>query len=843
MIVQLQSLVDMITGPRFRVSIDVLNLDSSSPFSRRGFLPYPARRWYTLWLPSPSLPPSAYVSLSNLARSAVAAGLFVAPSGPLHGWLAAFGPAIVWRVDILGVPSVPPLVAVFFDFSLELSSRAPKVRWFTSIPPISPIQWFDAVPFPSGSLPPFPLVRETVLPLGPPPPPAVLPASVASGSGRSSPSWLLPALPPSSVPFPPHDPMSPLFPAFSRLLASPSSLSPDVQSLFLRSLEFGFGHVAPSGVDSHRSEPPNSRIAREHPDLIRDKFLQLASPPAGSLPLAYGPFSAPPFPRLLPDGSIGPQPIGAALSIHFKGSKWGSLHSFTSPSDRLVPGYADCVGLGKPRLIQDASAPHLPAFPTPPALSSSKGHGWSLNQRLHFPKLLLHHSSVRTVAELLSFFGAGTVLLQTDFPAAYKNCRLSTSSLFAHVSYTETSEHGKEYWVDAAEIFGSGDAPGEFDLFVVPFEHLLRRHDPLLSLIIHYVDNLFVFLPPFLLGDDPSATASRAAASLFSFFDSLPQAHHDDSWSMPGPALGFVWSTLPFPSVAFKPARAPLVRALLAFLSSSSLITCDLAIAARGLFSWVAQIMATFSPFLAPLLELERAAVAARGSSRGRRRAGVRVPLPGRVRVAAGVLLNRLFPSSPPALSSPSLPIRLSPLLLPSSPIACVLRADASPHFGCGGYSVTARLAFHAPWDHPPHSSSADLISSTLAEALAALISVRLFVVPGLNVFQTDSDDLFFLLSKRYSTDHVLNHIIMAIFAHCVDVGASLIPHHILRGFNRVSDALASNKPSALVSRLLADELGIPLHEASLALVSCPSSSSLLSSVRSSLLTWTPVPP
>lgn len=813
-----------------------------------------------LWLPSLLLSPLDYSSLARLARFTVSAGLFV---GPADGdWIDILFPAQVWRADI-GDPDVsglvPRLVAVFFDFTFELCARTPKVSWSQHIPPVSPIPWFDAVPFPAGSLPPFPLLRESVLPLGPSPPLAVLPlAALPGGSGLRPPSWLRPALPLSSLPFPEHVSASPLLPAFRALLSTPSSLPRDVAALFLHCLEFGFGNVSPSGISSHRSEPPNSALASEHADWLRSKFLSLATPEPGKLPLAYGPFPLPPFPRLLPDGVSGPQPIGSALSIHFKGAKWKELDPFMTASDRQAPGYANCVGLGGPRLIQDASAPHLDPLPSPPLPLSTRGHGWSLNERLHFPRLSLYHVSVRTIAECLAFFGAGTVLLQTDFPAAYKNCRLSASSLFAHVSYTETAEHGKEYWVDAAEIFGSGDAPGEFDLFVVPFEHLLRRHDPLLSLIVHYVDNLFVFLPPFLLGDDPSAAASRAASSLFSFFDALPQDHHDDSHSMPAPGLGFVWSSVPSPAVAIKPARVPLVRALLALLSSSSHISCNLAVAARGLFTWMAQIMVAFAPFIAPLLELERAALRlsrSRFSVRWQRSRPRVVAIPPSARIASRVLLSRLFPHSascpastaPPVALSPAVPapspIALSPLLLPHSPIRCVIRSDASPHFGCGGYSVTERVGVHAPWDHAPHSAVADGISSTLAEAIGALVTIRLMAVPGVNVFQTDSDDLFFILSKRYSADLVLNHIIAAIYSHCLEVGAYLLPFHILRSFNRVSDGLASNKPQSVIVELLAAELGIPVSEASLSRTAYPASaSSLLASVRSSLLTCSLVP-
>ena len=118
----------------------------------------------------------------------------------------------------------------------------------------------------------------------------------------------------------------------------------------------------------------------------------------------------------------------SSLSSSRKGETWYDIDQHVDPVAKLHPDYPKSVGRGPPRVIQNASAPLLD--PEKP----SQGQRWSLNDRVHFPHVRQVFASPRAIAELLAFLGPGTVVIQTDFPAAYKSCRLPQSSLFAHVS-------------------------------------------------------------------------------------------------------------------------------------------------------------------------------------------------------------------------------------------------------------------------------------------------------------------------------------------------------------------------------------------------------------------------
>jgi hypothetical protein len=145
--------------------------------------------------------------------------------------------------------------------------------------------------------------------------------------------------------------------------------------------------------------------------------------------------------------------------------------------------------LGSARIVQDGTSPVLKK----PTRFKPATH-WSLYSRMHSRFLRMAHVSQRHFAELLAFFGPGTYVLQTDFPKAYKSCWLTLDSLFAHFSCITTKEHGTEFWGDLAQIFGSSGAPPAWELFILPFQHLIRRLSKLLSFTVHYVDNTFTFL-------------------------------------------------------------------------------------------------------------------------------------------------------------------------------------------------------------------------------------------------------------------------------------------------------------------------------------------------------------
>ena len=102
------------------------------------------------------------------------------------------------------------------------------------------------------------------------------------------------------------------------------------------------------------------------------------------------------------------------------------------------------------------------------------------------------HVCQRMIAALLSFFGVGTFVLQTDFPASYNLLRLPKSSLPYPISYiTRTLPDGTRvtsFFVEAAQIFGSGDAPNEWELLAIVFEHLIRLESVLLRFTIHFVE-------------------------------------------------------------------------------------------------------------------------------------------------------------------------------------------------------------------------------------------------------------------------------------------------------------------------------------------------------------------
>ena len=823
-IAQIQSLISACSGKDLRLQLDIFAGPQLRPpsLSLSGFLPYPPRRWQTLWFPTAR----SALACASLALASASRGLFIGhsltPSGSPSPWLSLLIPGpdaalsdssnhpYVWHTTVSPVPPLPLLTAVFFDAGFETQRRAiySAPAWLPQDFPLKTLPWFDAIPFPRQLAPPFPLLLEELIPPPSPPPPARFSRPTAH---FRSPDWLKPALPPSRVPFPQHDPASPHLHAFQKHLDSFPLPSPALQAHFLYSLRHGFGSVIPTGSHSHRSHPANSPATIPHMPVIRAKFLALTTT---APPQCYGPFtSRPPFPRT----HGGPQPIISPLGITFKGEGWSQAIPMLTPGDRLIPGYANATGSGKPRVTQNASAPR-------PDRRHHRFSGWALNERVFGPSIRQCFSSQRTIAELLAWFGPGTRVLQTDFPSAYKLNRLPLDSLFAHCSSTVTPEFGVEFWVDGAGIFGSGQAPESFELFVIPFEHIVRHSSPSLVFTFHFVDNLFSFLPTFLLGPDPNLTISQAERSLHAVFDSFPTPHHDDHSDDPFPGLGFIWSSRPSPAAGLKPAKAAILRAILTHIGSETPLPASLAESVQGLIIWLAQSLLGFSPLIPHLLEYHIAARVA---------APALAPIsPGFASAARATLRSfpQLRPGTEALLSPPSVQLRIHPLIRPSPRFAAVLRSDASPHFGIGGFSLSSLRAFHGSWAHPPHSAEADSISSTLAEAVAAFFLFRHCGVPGLNLLQTDSDPLFHAFSKGYSPHLPIHEIIQLILSHARSIQADLMLLQILRASNQVADALASNQPPSSIAPLLLKEIGSP-QPLVMFPVACPSS--FLDSIRS----------
>jgi hypothetical protein len=122
---------------------------------------------------------------------------------------------------------------------------------------------------------------------------------------------------------------------------------------------------------------------------------------------------------------------------------------------------------------------------------------------------------------------------------------------------------------------------------------------------VHFVDNTFTFLPPFLLGADAASALSQAQSQLFGLFDLLQQPHHDDMCSTAYPALGFAWSSVPFVSASLKQARFPVVKALVHILTTQHSISYATVRSAKGLFVWIATIFPLFAAYLPVFKALE----------------------------------------------------------------------------------------------------------------------------------------------------------------------------------------------------------------------------------------------
>jgi hypothetical protein len=349
-----------------------------------------------------------------------------------------------------------------------------------------------------------------------------------------------------------------------------------------------------------------------------------------------------------------------------------------------------------------------------------------------------------------------------------------------------------QFWVDACEIFGSGDAPNEWEIFLLPFMHLIRLESPLLRLLYSFVDNCFVLLPPFLLRSDKARVTNKASKALYGFFDRASQKHHDDDFGTSQTALGLSISTLPGVSVSIKPAKLPLVRALLRVLSSSPAVSRSLLEAAVGLFLWLGTLIPRLACFVPPLRAVLVAATARRAKT-------VNIELP-RFSDSARSLGYLFGAFNAPNAKVPDIAFRgltfePTSLLIVTEPVVACLKMDASPDKGLGGVSLSARSLFHSPWNHQPASPEADGISSTLAEALALLVAVLLYALPGILIAQTDSCDLFLAWSRGRSKTQSVNTVVQAIVDVTLSRGCHLVLHHILRDHNSVSDAMASNTP------------------------------------------------
>jgi hypothetical protein len=234
----------------------------------------------------------------------------------------------------------------------------------------------------------------------------------------------------------------------------------------------------------------------------------------------------------------------------------------------------------------------------------------------------------------------------------------------------------------------------------------------------------------------------------------------------------------------------------------------SLLVSSTGLIQWYASIIPDFAPLLQSLyrvlapLRVWRGG-AKRGLDAARAAANIRPGLPVSIPHDTGAAALDLSRTLACVTDDTTIRMLIHPLGGALSPAHLIIRTDASPHFGCGGVNLSSPAVFHSPWHHSHHSPEADAISSTLAEAIAALIAVTLWAPRGTHILlQTDSEPLSLAWRKGYSMRIPVCNVIFAILRVLRERGSPMSMRHILRRFNRASDAMASNQPLVRCSLL-----------------------------------------
>jgi hypothetical protein len=703
----------------------------------------------------------------------LACGLFLCSEGP-YAWKKTLEPFTLWTVPIV-LPGKPRLSAVFFDASgvegrrnrrdsRQLAPLLPIPNWPASL--VYPILFADMHQHPDQLLP--------------------LPASSGADILAKHPKHCKAKLPL----FEPKTEEAPLLPEevwakrsatynierLTKLLRERPYPHSHVQRALLAGLREGSGKCVqlPSTLE-YRVEPAaNNQSAKGQEDKLYEMFMKNVA--NGTM---AGPFSRPPWPnKHAPKVQAVVSPSGIAR----KNAKWAA-HARRIPELRkLLANFPAALEEGKRRPTFDASAPY-----------GDQLAALSVNARQRGNRVQMFYTTVETLATIFLKAGPGAFYITFDVVSAYNTLLVRCKDLnqFVVKAYIKDADGSlvPRYFAQVVHPFGTQDAPEEWQIFANVLLWILAtgqgRNSP--KLWAHYVDNFWA-----ALAGVSEREALEEQTKLHSVLDDLGVPFHQTSCKQNVEAIGWIFSSVPVPTMAFKRGKFHLAVAISTWLQTVEKLTVDELRTVAGFFSWISRPLPVLRPFASEAYSLQTRAEKARRSL---------VPSH-RLRQGASILKRLLE----------SLPSDHSFLLhrgheSSSSPDVFV-RSDASGDFdkGAGALALLrggeSALLFSHRWTSTEHQQALRVSgpSSTQLEILALLLALQDFHARDPNFanllvdVELDSKPACAVLCAGYSKVAAINSIVQRLFLFLAKTGIVVRPRQVLRDKNSSADALSKQQ-------------------------------------------------
>jgi hypothetical protein len=549
-----------------------------------------------------------------------------------------------------------------------------------------------------------------------------------------------------------------------------------VQQALLAGLKKGSGRCVklPESLNFRVEPDANNQSARGQEDKLHELFMKNVKEGAMA-----GPFSRPPWPnKYAPNVQAVVSPSGIAR----KNAKWAA-HARRIPALRLLlANFPEALKEGKRRPTFDASSPH-----------EDELIALGVNARQRGSRVQMFYTTVETLATIFLLAGPGAFYIAFDVRSAYNTLLLRCKDLnqFVVKAYVRDEEGNlvPHYFAQVVHPFGTQDAPEEWQLFANALLWLLatRKDESWPKLWAHYVDNFWTALPGV-----SEHQALEAQEDLHSFLRDLGVPFHEPACAQTVEAIGWIFSSVPVPGMAFKPGKYHLAIAISTWLQTVERLALDELRTVAGFFSWISRPLPVLRPFTSEAFSLlTRSEKAGRGLSPSRRlRQGARI-------------LKSLLESLPADHSFPLHRGHQSS----ASPDA-VVRSDASGDFdkGAGALALLrggeAALLFAHRWTELEHRQAvrASNPSSTQLEVLALLLALQDFHARESSFanllvdVELDSRAACDVLAAGYSKVEAINSIVQQLFLFLAKTGIVVRPRHVLRDENASADALSKQQ-------------------------------------------------
>jgi hypothetical protein len=492
-----------------------------------------------------------------------------------------------------------------------------------------------------------------------------------------------------------------------------------------------------------------------------------------------GPFDRPPWPNVhAPKIQAVVSPSGIAR----KNATWANHAKQIPELAELLADHPECLELGKERPTFDGSAPH------------DRLKALSVNGRQRGSRVQMFYTSVETLATLFLTAGPGAFVITFDVQGAYNTLLAREKDLNQFVVKAQTKNADgstrTEYFAQIVHPFGTQDAVDEWQAFANTLLWILvtkdSPEDPLaLKLWAHYVDNFWAALKGV-----SRQQADQALEELRALLRRLKVPFHEDYCAQTVEAIGWRFSTVPVPCIAFKPCKYHLAMALAVWLQSAKALKHDQLLTVAGFFSWISRPLPILRPFTS-----ETYSLVARAESSNHA-----VTPSKRLRQGA-YIVEQILLALPPDHS-----FRLHRGHESSTEPEAFLRSDASGEAdkGAGALAILGAgkvaLLFSHRWTPAEYASALreKRSSSTQLELLALLLALREFSSQRPALFrdalvdaELDSKAACECFVAGYSRVPAVNAVLKELYIFMAEINVMVRPRHVLREENSSTDALS----------------------------------------------------